>query len=66
MKWFKDNQIKANGDKCHLLASFKAELSTCIDKNIFRNSKCEKPLSVRIDRKLNFNANISDICKKAE
>ena len=57
--------MKANGNKCHLLASFKAELRICIDKNICRNSKCEKLLSVKIDRKLNFNANISDICKKS-
>ena len=63
MQWLSNNQMKANADKCHLLTSSNKESNICIDNNI--NSKCGKLLGVKIHQKLNFNAHINDICKKA-
>ena len=47
-----NNQTKANPDKCDF-----------IENQIIDNSKCEKLLGVKLDRKLTFNADIDDICK---
>ena len=36
-----------------------------VESNQITNSKCEKLLGIKIDRKLTFNAHIDKICKKA-
>ena len=50
-KWFSDNQLKRNGDKCHVLV-------TKHDANVnlveTENSNSEKLLRVILDSKLSF------------
>ena len=42
-KWFNDNQMKANPDKCHFICSSSVKTSMIESKQI-RNSSCEKLL----------------------
>ena len=53
-KWFNDNQMKANPDKCHFICSTSVKTSIMIENKQIRNSSCEKLLGVRFDSKLAF------------
>ena len=53
-KWFNDNQMKANPDKCHFICSTSVKISIMIENKQIRNSSCEKLLGVRFDSKLAF------------
>ena len=48
-KWFSDNQMKANKDKCHLIVSNNVKVSMKIDSIEVENSHCEKLLGVKVD-----------------
>ena len=54
-KWFADNQMKANKDKCHLLRSGSKNITINVDGNIIAKSICEKLLGVNVDSKLRLN-----------
>ena len=60
-KWFHENALKANHEKCHFLSSFginaNFSLPACILENIL------KLLGVTIDRKLNFNEHVTPNAK---
>ena len=66
IKWFQDNYLKLNTDKCHLLVSNHKE---CVFINAADDIiECEisvKLLGVTIDNKLNIHEHVSIICKKA-
>ena len=66
IKWFQDNYLKLNTDKCHLLVSNHKE---CVFINAADDIiDCEisvKLLGVTIDNKLNFHEHVPIICKKA-
>ena len=62
--WFVNNQVKANPDKCHLITSSSDEVSIYVENYNIKSSKCEKLLGIKIDKKLNFNNHIDEICKK--
>ena len=66
IKWFEDNYLKLNTDKCHLLVSNHKD---CVFINagddIIECENSVKLLGVTIDNKLNFNDQVSIICKKA-
>ena len=64
-KWFENNGMKANPDKCHLLLSKNGNLEVNIDGNRISNSRIEKLLGITIDNQLNFEGHISKICKTA-
>ena len=66
LKWFKDNQMKANPDKYHLLVNnCKESCQIKIGNEKITSSKCEKLLGVKIDHELNFNEHVTSLCKKA-
>ena len=46
-KWFLDNQMKANSDKCHLITSKQSCINLKIGNINIKNSACEKLLRVR-------------------
>ena len=52
-RWFSNNQMKVNTDKCHLIVS----------KN--ENTNCEKLLGIKVDSRLNFNEHLDGIIKEA-
>ena len=66
IKWFQDNYLKLNTDKCHLLVSNHKE---CVFINAADDIiECEisvKLFRVTIGNKLNFNEHVSIIFKKA-
>ena len=63
--WFKNNRLKNNVDKCHVLVSTNKPVGIKIGDYTIDNSECKKLLGVKTDINLNFNDHISDLCKKA-
>ena len=64
-KWFSDNQMKANKDKCHLLVNCKDRVIMKVGETDIRSSNCEKLLGVKIDSKLKFDEHLNYIISKA-
>ena len=48
-KWFADNQMKANQDKCHLIVSKNENVSMHIGPFEIKNTNCEKLLGIKVD-----------------
>ena len=67
VEWFENNFMKLNQDKCHLLVSgHKHEtVGAKIGETKIWESNKQKLLRVVIDRNLNFNKYVFDLCKKA-
>ena len=65
IKWFSDNQIKLNTDKCHVLLNSQGPKTIKIRNLCIKNSSCEKILGINFDYKLKFTNHIEEICKKA-
>ena len=61
-KWFKNNRLKNNVDKCHVLVSTIKPIGIKIGDYTIDNTGCEKLLGVKIYLKLNLNDHISDLC----
>ena len=64
-KWFEDNKMQENTDKCHILISTSQKLHVNIGTSHIENSKYEKLLRVNIDNKLSFEKHLNIICGKA-
>ena len=47
-KWFLDNQMKANSDKCHLITSKLSCMNLKIGDINIENSSCEKLLALKL------------------
>ena len=63
-EWFKNNLLKGNADKYHLLVRTSDRVSMNVDWFIEDKSDTEKLLGVKFDKKLAFDDHISDICQK--
>ena len=64
-KRFVDNHIKANQDKCHLIASKNENASMHIGPFEIKNTDCEKLLGIKFDSRLQFSEHVDGIIKKA-
>ena len=66
IEWFEANCMKLNTDKCHLLLSgYKPEWKwAMVGKEKIWESQCEKLLGVIIDKNLNFNDYLREVCLK--
>ena len=64
-RWFENNLLKGNVDKCHFLVSTSKEVSLNINNFKIKNSDCEKLLGVKFDSKLRFDQHITDLCRTA-
>ena len=64
-KWFADNQMKANEDKCHLIVSTNELSEIQIGDFTIKNSASEKLVVGNIDSKLNFDCHVNHLCNKA-
>ena len=64
-EWFKNNLLRSNAGKCHLLVSTNGRVNMNVNGFKLDKSDTEKLLGVKLDRKLIFDDQISDICKKA-
>ena len=65
MKWFKNNGMKANADKCYLVVNSKEKVCTKIGSYNIESSEQQKLLGVLIDNKLTFDKHINNLCTKA-
>ena len=64
-KWFANNQMKENRDKCHLIISKNQNILMHIGPFDIKNTNCEKLLGIKVDGRLNFNTHLDGIIKKA-
>ena len=64
-KWFADNQMKANHDKCHLIVCKNENISMQIGPFEIKNTNCEKLLRIKVSSILNLNEHLDGIIKKA-
>ena len=53
-EWFKNNLLRSNSDKCHLLLSTKDRVSMNVDGFKIDKSDTEKLLGVKFDKKIDF------------
>ena len=65
MTWFKNNGIKANADKYHLVVNSKEKVCTKIGPYNIESSDQQKLLGVLIDNKVTFDKHINNLCEKA-
>ena len=64
-KWFDDNLMKSNPDKCHLHVSTNDNVKIRIANFHIEKTKREKLLGIQFDKKLSFDYHLSEIWKKA-
>ena len=65
LNWFRENHMKANADKCHLLVSSNESCTAKIADFSIKNSTEEKLLGVKFDSNLSFENHVTSLCKKA-
>ena len=63
--WFKENHMKPNGDKCHLLVTTEKSVSINIDGSNGTNKKEQKLLGIKFDSSLSFAGHFTNLCTKA-
>ena len=66
-KWFSDNYLKLNDDKCHLMifGNKCSKATVTIRSPTIMESEHEKLLGITLDKKLSFRKHIEVLCKKA-
>ena len=64
-KWFENNLLKGNADKCNFLVSTSQKVSLNVNNFEIKNSDCEELLGVKFDSKLRFDQHITDLCRRA-
>ena len=64
-KWLKENSMKANSDKSHLLMSVNKTNVAKIDGHCIESEDEQELLGILIDSNLTFENHINNLCKKA-
>ena len=65
LNWFRENYMKANADKCHLLVSSDESCTAKIEDFSIKNSTEKKLSGLKLDSNLSFESHITSLCKKA-
>ena len=67
VKWFSDNYLKLNDDKCHLMifGNKCSKATATIRSSTIMENEYEKLLGITFDKKLSFRKHIEDLSKKA-
>ena len=66
LTWIRNNCMKANPDKFHLILSDSSnEYTMKVDKFHIHNSNSCKLLGIKVENKLSFNDHVSEMCAKA-
>ena len=67
--WFKFNSMKMNPEKCHVMITENDDVPEHFTLNIGNTEKVAEDklclLGITIDRKLNFNSHIENLCREA-
>ena len=56
--------MKGNTDKCRLIVSTDEPIEIRLSEYLIKSSTCEKLLGVKIDKKLNFDTHVKDLCRR--
>ena len=66
-KWFHENHVVLNPDKCHyiVIGDDDPTQKIILNNNEITSSNEEKILGIPLDSKLNFDSHITSLCKKA-
>ena len=66
VKWFSDNFLKLNDEKCHLMVFGDKNTKTTVEigNSEIKKSDCDKLLGITFDKKFNFRKHIEDLCRK--
>ena len=64
LHWFKVNEVKSNDDKCHLFVPNEGNVVINIANETIESTNSIDLLAIKIDSKLNFNEQVSILCKK--
>ena len=64
LTWFKQNQMKSNNDKSHLIIINNENNIIKLKGEEIRGKKSVKLLSITIDNKLNFNEHVTNITRR--
>ena len=62
--WLRNNYMKANTEKSHLLLSGSDKLTANIDGNVIESEDNQILLVITIDSNLSFSKHINNLCKK--
>ena len=65
VKWLRNNYMKSNTDKNHLIVTNCEKGCILVDNNVIEATTSVKLLGITIDNKLNFDKHVSKICKIA-
>ena len=63
--WFKENHMKLDGGKCHLLVTPEKSVSINIHGSNIKNKQEQKLLGINFDSSLSFEGHITSLSKKA-
>ena len=64
LKWFNVNEMKSNGDKCHLIVANENNVFITFGKECIETENSVELLGIKIDKNLNFNDHVSDLIRK--
>ena len=64
LNWIKNNFMKANSDKSHLLLSFNEPSTIAIDGSSIEINTKDVLLGIPIDKDLKFDDHVNSLCKK--
>ena len=65
IKWFRNNYLQPNPDKCKLIVSnHEKDIAIIINNEVIECSKSVKLLGITIDSKLEFKEHLTKLCKK--
>ena len=62
---FSKNFLKANADKCQLIASSKIPVDTQVSDFKVNSESRVKFLGIHVDNRFNFDYHVNELCKKA-
>ena len=63
IEWLRNNEMKPNNDKCHLIVCNHDQLSVRLDKEKIESTDSVELLGVVIDNNLNFTDHVSRLCR---
>ena len=64
-RWFYNNNLISNAEKCNLIASTKKNLEIQVSSCLIRNADSVKLLGIHLNNDLNFDYHVIQLCKKA-
>ena len=64
LKWFRDNEMKSNDDKCHLIIANQNNQTINLGPEAVESSEAVELLGIKIDKNLSFTDHVTRLIKK--